>query len=116
MLGAGLFNLPYPAVVIPWVDVERIILYQVRSSRGDYYSPANYIGIQRRQGATALRRDDGQAPDCPVSGVTTGATRAIRSWRLDVQRLAAVTTLAAPGTPIVDTSTGRNLCSGSSSE
>lgn len=99
-------------VVIPWADVERIILYPVTSlaSLGRSGSrPTQYIGIQRRQGAPALSDDDPPAPDCPVPGVTAGATRAIRSWQLDVERLDDVTTLAAPGTPIIDTSTGHNL-------
>jgi hypothetical protein len=46
------------------------------------------------------------APGCPVPGVAAGASRRIRGWRLDRDRLAAVTAAVAPGVPVVDAGPG----------
>jgi len=40
-----------------------------------------------------------------VPGVASGATRQIKNWRLDRERLAAVTAAMAPGIPVLE---GRN--------
>jgi hypothetical protein len=87
------------AVFIPWTDVEKIILYPGYTSSGDQ---AQYIGIQRRDGAPALPRGNKQAPWCPLPGVAAGATRQIKRWRLDRDRLAAVTAAVAPGIPVIE--------------
>ena len=68
-----------PAVVIPWADVEQIILYS--SEPGDQ-APVQRIGIQRREGAAESRE--------------------ITGWRLDRDRLAAVTAMMAPDVRIVE--------------
>ena len=68
-----------PAVLIPWVDVEQIILYS--SEPGDQ-APVQRIGIQRRNGAAEARK--------------------ITGWRLDRDRLAAVTAMMAPDVRIVE--------------
>jgi hypothetical protein len=47
-----------------------------------------------------------RAPGCPVPRVPAWATRMISGWRLDRDRLAAVTAALAPGVPILDTCTG----------
>ena len=91
-----------PAVFIPWTDVERIVLYPGRKAAGfgDYLwasGEVEYIGVQRRDGALALPYGNEQAPGCPVPGVAAGATRQIKGWRLDRERLAAVTSAVAPG-------------------
>ena len=52
-----------------------------------------------------LARGNKQAPWCPVPGVASGATRPIKNWRLDRERLAAVTAAVAPDVPVID---GRN--------
>jgi len=96
-----------PAVFIPWVDVERIVLYPGRKAAGfgDYLwasAEVEYIGVQRRDGAPALARGNKQAPWCPVPGVAAGATRPIKNWRLDRERLAAVTAAVAPGISVID--------------
>ena len=67
------------AVLIPWADVEQIILYS--SEPGDQ-APVQRIGIQRRDGAAEASK-------------TTG-------WRLDRDRLAAVTAMMAPDVRIVE--------------
>jgi hypothetical protein len=96
-----------PAVFIPWADVERIVLYPGRKAAGfgDYLwasGEVEYIGVQRRDGAPALARGNKQAPRCPVLGVAAGATRPIKNWRLDRERLAAVTAAVAPDIPVID--------------
>ena len=88
-----------PAVFIPWADVEQIILYPGYTSSGNQ---AQYIGVQRRDGAPALPRRNEQAPWCPVPGVATGATQRIKNWRLDRERLAAVTAAVAPGIAVIE--------------
>lgn len=95
-----------PAVFIPWGDVEQIILYPVHPRGPGRYAQVRCIGIKRREGAAALSQGNEQAPGCPVPGVAAGATRRITGWRLDRERLAVATALAAPGVPIVDASAG----------
>ena len=84
---------------IPWADVERIVLYPARPAG------VQCIGVQRRATAEPLRWGNEQAPGCPVPRVPAWATRMIRGWRLDRDRLAAVIAVVAPGVPITDTST-----------
>jgi hypothetical protein len=91
---------------ISWADVESIILYPAHPGGQGANVGDQYIGIQRREGAPALPRGNEQAPGCPVPRVAAGATRAITGWRLDHERLAAVTAAMAPGIPIVDAGTG----------
>ena len=85
-----------PAVFIPWADAEKIILYPGYTSSGDQ---AQYVGVQRREGAPPLPYGNEQVPWYPVPGVAAGATRRIKSWRLDREQLAAVTAAIAPGIP-----------------
>jgi hypothetical protein len=93
------------AVTVPWADVEGIILYQGPGPRwGD--RDVQCIGIQRRQGSPALPWGNEPASGCPVPGVAAGAARRIGTWRLDRERLAAVTAAVAPGMPIIEAGTG----------
>jgi hypothetical protein len=85
---------------IPWPDINKITLYQItRPSRTVGRQPGTYIGIVPHH-----RR------------LAAGAARRINAWRLDRERLAAVTAAAAPGVAIVDaaeidphTSAGREV-------
>lgn len=88
-----------PAVFIPWADIEQIILYPGYTSSGNQ---AQYIGVQRREDTPALPYGNEQAPWCPVPGVATGATQRIKNWRLDRERLAAVTAAVAPGIAVIE--------------
>ena len=81
------WQLPRRVMVIPWADVEKIILYSGYTSSGDQ---AQYIGVQRPQGAPALPYGNKQALWCPVPGVAAGADPAD-------QELAA--RFGAPNTP-----------------
>ena len=90
---------------IPWVDVERIILYPVHPRGRGGRAVVQCIGVQRRATAQPLLWGNEQAPGCPVPRVPAWATRMISGWRLDPSRLAAVTAAVAPDVPILDTST-----------
>ena len=93
-----------PAVFVPWADVEQIILYT--GYQGGAGDPVPCLGIRRREGAPALPSGNEQAPFCPAPGVAAGATRPIKGWRLDRERLAAMTAAVAPGIPIVEVGPG----------
>jgi hypothetical protein len=95
-----------PAAFISWADAESIILYPAHPGGQGADAQVQCIGVQRRESAPDLPRGNEQAPGCPVPGVAAGATRGITGWRLDHERLAAVTAAVAPGIPIVDASTG----------
>ena len=88
------------AVLVPWTDIQQIILYPVNPVGRGRYAHVRCTGIQRRPGARALPEGNEQAPGCPVPDVASGATRRIIGWRLDRERLAAVIAAAAPGIPI----------------
>jgi hypothetical protein len=94
------------AVFVPWADMQQIVLYPAYPHGRGRYSRVRCIGIRRREGALALSQGNEQAPGCPVPGVEAAATRRITGWRLDRERLAAVTAAVAPGIPIIDASSG----------
>ncbi len=72
--------------VFPWADIKKITLYKItRPSQTMGKQPGTYIGIVPHRRAPA-----------------DGAARRINTWRLDRERLAAVTAAAAPAVPIVD--------------
>jgi hypothetical protein len=97
-LGAVRVLPPRPAVFIPWADIENLILYRAGSGR----KAVECVGVQRREGAPALPYGNKPAPGCPVGGVAAGAARRMTHWRLDRERLAAVTAAVAPGIPIIE--------------
>ena len=91
-------------VFIPWSDVAGIVLYSGPNSREPGTRGRQCIGIQRRPGAPRLPRGNGPARRCPVPGVAEGASRQVVAWRLDRERLAALTAAVAPGIPVIDAS------------
>jgi hypothetical protein len=110
-LGADPLSWPFrhaSAVFVPWGDAEGIVLYRGGGSVGWGSKQIPGIGIQRRQGAPALSRGNKPARRCPVSGVAAGAVRPVSAWRLDRERLAALTAAVAPAIPVIDASTGPN--------
>jgi hypothetical protein len=89
-------------VFIPWSDVERIVLYSGPKAREPSAGYRQCIGIQRRPGAPRLPRGNGPAWRCPVPGLAEGATRRVVAWRLDRERLTALTAAVAPCIPVID--------------
>ena len=88
-------------VFIPWSDVERIVLYSGPKSGELGAGDRQCIGIQRRPGAPRLPRGNGPARRCPVPGLAEGATRQVVAWRLDRERLTALTAAVAPCIPVI---------------
>ena len=110
-LGADPLSWPFRhawGVFVPWSDAEGIALRQGGGPSGWRIRDDPFIGIQRRQDAPALSRGNKPARRCPVPGVAAGAVRPVTAWRLDRDRLAAVTAAVAPGIPIIDVGTGPN--------
>lgn len=88
------------AVFVPWADVEQIVIYPGQGFPTGSRAPR--IGIQRRQDVPGLSAGDRPAPGCPLPRVSAADTRAVAGWRLDRDRLAAVTAMVAPGVPVTD--------------
>jgi hypothetical protein len=87
-LGADPLSWPFrhaSAVFVPWSDAAGIALYSAGGPFGNM-----------------------PASRCPVPGVAAGAVRPITTWRLDRDRLAALTAAVAPGIPVIDAVTGAN--------
>jgi hypothetical protein len=94
---------------IPWAEVEGIVLYRAHAgSRAR--PPVECIGVQRHATAAPLRWGNEQAPGCPVPRVATWAARRMTGWRLDRDRLAAVTAELAPDVRIIDTAAANDQC------
>jgi hypothetical protein len=91
--------------LIPWADIEKIILWKQQLP----VAPLPYVGLMRRKDAAPLAspraRRVGEitarafAPQ--VSGDTLMSSRAINGWRLDTDRLIAAVAHFAPGVPVV---------------
>jgi len=93
-------------VFVPWSEVEQIVVYPSSYRGRSGAGTARCIGIRRRDGAPPLAEGNEQAPGCPVPGVAAGLARRVTGWHLDRERLAAVTSVVAPGVPVIDISTG----------
>jgi hypothetical protein len=79
------------AMFIPWAEIDRIVLYPASGpAEPGADALVEGIAVQRREPATAL-----------VPGPARTA-RKITGWRLDRERLTAVTAAVAPGVRIVD--------------
>jgi hypothetical protein len=91
IMPTSLAALHRPAIVIPWAEVEKIILYRAGSHRWRGNPPVQGIAVQRR---------DQTVP--PVTGAAPGAACTITGWTLDRERLTAVTAAVAPGIPVID--------------
>jgi hypothetical protein len=110
-LGADPLSWPFrhaSAVFVPWSNAEAIALYHGGGPFGWRIGDDPCIAIQRRPGAPALPRGNNPARRCPVPGVAAGAVRPVTAWRLDRDRLAALTAAVAPAIPIIEASAGPN--------
>jgi hypothetical protein len=87
-----------PAAFIPWAEIGQITLYPAGPSVPGRSGVVDRIVLQHRDAATAAQ-----------PGAALGTARRITGWRLDCQRLAAVTAAVAPGVPIIDASADPNL-------
>lgn len=96
-LGTVPDNMPalrHPAVFVPWADIERVILYLPVGPRGRGRGQVTRIAVERRPGTAYLTEP----------AFTMRPTRAITGWRLNRERLAAVSAAVAPEIPIVEAS------------
>jgi hypothetical protein len=108
-LGADPLSWPFRralAVFVPWVRCRGDRLVPGRRAVRLAHRGRPCIAIQRRPGAPALARGNSPACRCPLPGVAAGAVRPVVAWRLDRDRLAALTAAAAPAIPIIDAGTG----------
>jgi hypothetical protein len=84
-----------PATFIPWAEIGQIILYSVGPSVPE---PERGVVVDR----IVLRHPDPAIAAQP--GAAPRMARRITGWRLDRERLAAVTAAVAPGVAIIDAS------------
>ena len=90
VMPTSLAALHRPAIFIPWVEVEKIILYEAGSHRWRGNPPVQGISVHRRDGTAA-----------PVTGAASRAACTITGWKLNHERLAAVTAAVAPSIPVI---------------
>lgn len=93
--------------MVPWHDIRKIVLWEQQLPYGN---SMRYVGLERRKGAPPLAGRRSQrlsrsaartlVPD-HVSGDTLLASRAVNSWRLDTDRLAAAVAHFAPQVRVV---------------
>ena len=99
--GVTLGSLPMRPVsttaVVPWSDIEAIVLF-------DQDRRMRYIGLKRRDVGTRLPGTGpalGRSLIPHVDGDVVDASRPINGWRLDRTRLAAAVARYAPEVPII---------------
>jgi hypothetical protein len=88
----------HPATFIPWAEIGQIALYSVGPSVPERPGVVDRIVLRYRDTAAAAQ-----------PGAALATARRITGWRLDSQRLAAVTAAVAPGVTIVDASADSGL-------
>jgi hypothetical protein len=91
VMPTSLAALHRPAIFIPWAEVEKIILYRSGSPRWRSNPPVQSISVQRRDEIAA-----------PVMGAASRAACTITGWKLNRERLTAVTAAVAPSIPVID--------------
>ena len=91
VMPTSLAALHMPAIFIPWGEVEKIILYRAGSHRWRGDAPVQGISVQRRDGIAS-----------PVTGAAARAAYTITGWKLNHERLTAVTAAVAPSIPVID--------------
>ncbi|MGA4840291.1 hypothetical protein [Streptomyces sp. G45] len=93
--------------VVPWGDIEAVVLWQHDVTGG--LTPMRYVGLRRRAGAPPLPgQNAGLSPEqtrklAPhVEHDVFLASRSINLWTLDRERLTAAVRAFAPGVPVQD--------------
>jgi hypothetical protein len=94
-----------PADFIAWADVDKIVLYPARPDGLSAEDRVQRVEVQRREALALLPVGNEQATLTPAAGTT----RRVSGWRLDRERLAAVTAAVAPGIRMVDASASPGL-------
>lgn len=87
----GRFGFPSPNVFIPWTDIKKIALYKITRRSSKFGQTGSYIMGQTGSYMIIVPR-----------GGARGRARRIDTWRLDTERLAAVTAATAPDVPVDD--------------
>jgi hypothetical protein len=122
-LGGSPFRYKATTRFFPWADVEEIVLWQrmfpVSIGRWTLFSfgPLRYISVKRWPGAPRLSRGGTGLADkpafhyspnyqAPIPGIAAGAARALSTWRLDDDQLAAAITACAPTVQLIDLTAG----------
>jgi hypothetical protein len=103
VMPTSLAALHRPAVFIPWAEVEKIILYRSGSAGWRGNPPVQGISVQRRDGTAS-----------PVTGAASRAACTVTGWKLNRERLTAVTAAVAPSIPVIDA--GAAGCSGETTQ
>lgn len=91
--------------VVPWPEIERIVLWRQRLPRG---RSLLYVGLVRPQGAPPLTGRASRATGRAVATALTpgisadllAASRAVNGWQLDTGRLVTAAGHFAPGVPV----------------
>ena len=91
VMPTSLAALHRPATFIPWAEVEKIILYRASSHQWRDNPPVQGISVHRRDGIASS-----------VTGAASRAAYTISGWKLNHERLAAVTAAVAPSIPVID--------------
>ena len=91
VMPTSLAALHRPAVFIPWAEVEKIILYRAGSHGWGGNPPVRSISVQRRHGTAS-----------PATATASRAACTITGWKLNRERLTAVTAAVAPSIPVID--------------
>jgi hypothetical protein len=91
VMPTSLAALHRPAIFIPWAEVEKIILYRAGSHGWGGNPPVRSISVQRRHGTAS-----------PATATASRAACTITGWKLNRERLTAVTAAVAPSIPVID--------------
>jgi hypothetical protein len=91
VMPTSLAALHRPATFIPWAEVEKIILYRAGSPQWRGNPPVQGISVQRRHATASM-----------VTGAASRAACTITGWKLNHERLTAVTAAVAPSIPVID--------------
>ena len=91
VMPTSLAALHRPAIFIPWAEVEKIILYRA--------GPHAWRGNPQVQSISVQRRDETASP---ATATASRAACTITGWKLNCERLAAVTAAVAPSIPVID--------------
>ncbi|GHE60964.1 hypothetical protein GCM10018785_32570 [Streptomyces longispororuber] len=92
--------------VVPWQDIEAVVLWQHNVVGG---TPMAYVGLRRRPGAPPLPGQNARLSPEETARLAPHvdhdvflASRSVNLWTLDRERLTAAVRAFAPGVPVQD--------------